>query len=144
MSSPPAPAEASQQEKSSPAAFRIQVVSFGFKHGPPDGLNLLFDVRFLPNPFYVPELKPFSGMEPQVASYVLENEAGREFLEMLAPLLSSLIPRYQQSGAADQLRIGIGCTGGKHRSVAVAEAMKKILSPSAAPIAVTHRDLGKE
>lgn len=137
------PSAASGLEKSVPEPFRVEVVSFGFKHGSPADLNLLFDVRFLPNPFYVAGLKPFTGREPQVASYVLDNDAGREFLCTLAPLLAFLVPSYRDNGTSP-LAIGIGCTGGKHRSVAVAEALARALSSRGFPIAVTHRDLGKE
>ena len=137
------PPEAGTSEKPAPESFRIRVVSFGFKHGPPSETDLLFDVRFLPNPFYVTELKPGTGLEQQVASYVLDNDAGREFMLLLEPLLVFLIPQYRGNGKA-LVTVGIGCTGGKHRSVAVAEAIKRILTPLDAAINVTHRDIDKE
>ena len=137
------PPEVPAPDNSDPEAFRINVVSFGFKHGPPGEVDLLFDVRFLPNPFYVAELKPYTGREQQVASYVLNNDAGREFMQLLEPLLIFLIPRYRSNGKT-HLTLAVGCTGGKHRSVAVAEAIGRTLTPLAATVSVTHRDIGKE
>lgn len=120
--------------------LRTTLLSFGFKHGPPAEADVLFDVRFLPNPYFVAELKEATGLEPAVAAYVLESPVAREFMAKLLPLLNFLIPRYQEEGKA-YLTIGIGCTGGKHRSVAVAEALRLQLSANSANVSVIHREL---
>jgi UPF0042 nucleotide-binding protein len=121
-------------------ALQVGLVSFGFKHGVPQEADVLFDVRFLPNPFFVPELRPLTGQDPAVASFVLENDLTGEFLQRLLPLLQFLIPQYQREGKA-YLTIGIGCTGGQHRSVAVAERLRQLLKEQQETISITHRDL---
>ena len=124
----------------SPQALQVGLVSFGFKHGVPQEADVLFDVRFLPNPFFVPELRPLTGQDPTVASFVLESELTGEFLERLLPLLRFLIPQYRREGKA-YLTIGIGCTGGQHRSVAVVERLRLLLEEQTKTIFITHRDL---
>lgn len=121
-------------------ALQVGLVSFGFKHGPPQEADILFDVRFLPNPYFVPELRPLTGIDQTVASYVLESDQAKQFLEHLLPLLRFLIPQYQQEGKT-YLTIGIGCTGGQHRSVAVAERLRQLLQEQTNTIFITHRDL---
>ena len=98
----------------------ITVLSFGFKYGIPSDADLVFDVRFLPNPYYVDELRPMSGNDPEVRDYVMSNEKAGEFLDKLTDLLEFLIPNYIIEGKT-QLVIGIGCTGGKHRSVTLGQ-----------------------
>ena len=120
--------------------LQVGLVSFGFKHGLPQEVDILFDVRFLPNPFFVPELKQLTGLDSSVAAFVLENALTREFLDRLLPLLSFLIPQYQREGKA-YLTIGIGCTGGQHRSVAIAERLRQLLQGQTETIFITHRDL---
>jgi len=121
-------------------ALQVGLVSFGFKHGVPQEVDVLFDVRFLPNPYFVPELQPLTGLDPGVASYVLETSHAQEFLDRLLPLLLFLIPQYQREGKA-YLTIGIGCTGGQHRSVAVAERLRRLLGDQTNSLFITHRDL---
>jgi UPF0042 nucleotide-binding protein len=120
--------------------LQVRIVSFGFKHGPPLEADILFDVRFLPNPYFVPELKERSGLEAAVASYVLNNRTATDFLDKLTPLLQFLIPQYKGEGKA-HLTIGIGCTGGRHRSVAIARKLEQILQESAENVSLRHRDL---
>ena len=115
-----------------------RVVSFGFKYGIPVNADLVFDLRYMPNPHFVPELRPRTGQDPEVASFVLETDEARELLEGLVPLLEKLLPRYQREGKS-YLTIAVGCTGGKHRSVAVAEALAERLS-SGRELIVQHRD----
>ena len=116
------------------------MVSFGFKNGPPVDADLLFDVRFLANPYFVAEFKEHSGLKQSVAEYVLENPVAREFIDRLISLLIFLIPQYEKEGKA-YLTIGIGCTGGRHRSVAVAERLTKILRRDGRSVSINHRDL---
>jgi UPF0042 nucleotide-binding protein len=122
--------------------FVVNLMSFGFKHGPPAETDTIWDVRFLPNPYFVPELKPYTGLDERVAQYVLENETSRRFFALLEPLLEFLIPQYRKEGKA-QFTIGIGCTGGKHRSVAVTEKLKQFLSRQNVKLFVDHRDIDK-
>lgn len=120
----------------------VNLISFGFKHGPPPESESLWDVRFLPNPYFIPELKNDTGLEKDVAEYVLQNKTSRHFFELLEPLLFFLVHNYQQEGKA-QLTISIGCTGGRHRSVAVTEKIKDILAGLNIRILVEHRDIKK-
>lgn len=115
-----------------------RVVSFGFKFGLPVDADLVFDLRFLPNPHFVPELKPLTGLDPAVASFVLDSEEGSELRQDLTALLTKLVPRYAREGKS-YLTIAVGCTGGQHRSVAMAEALGKGLS-GVAEVVVEHRD----
>ena len=100
--------------------MRIFLFSFGFKHGVPVDANLLFDIRFLPNPYWQEDLRPKSGLEKVVSTYVVDSAQGSKFLQLIVPLLFSVAEGMAQTGR--ELRIGIGCTGGRHRSVAVVEA----------------------
>jgi UPF0042 nucleotide-binding protein len=123
--------------------LRITILSFGFKNGPPVEADLLFDVRFLANPYFVAELKERSGLEPEVAAYVLQNAAALEFIERLSAFLRFLLPQYEEEGKS-YLTIGIGCTGGQHRSVAVAERLAGLLRLDEQHVSVSHRDIFAE
>lgn len=116
----------------------VRLVSFGFKYGLPVDADLVFDLRYLPNPHFVPELRPKTGLDEEVSSYVLERPETRELLEDLGRFLSHTLPRYQAEGKA-YLTIAIGCTGGKHRSVAVSEELKKRLG-SEQNMVISHRE----
>ncbi len=123
--------------------MRLNLLSFGHKFGPPEEADLLFDVRFLPNPYWVPDLKEKTGQTREVADYALANETGRKFLDLLLPLLAFLIPLYEESGKA-YLTLAVGCTGGRHRSVAVAEALCRHLRQNGTrPVTLSHRDLDR-
>jgi RNase adapter protein RapZ len=118
-------------------------VSFGFKYGTPVDADLVFDVRFLENPYFVPELRPLTGLDEPVARYVLESLETKEFLARTAALLEYVVPKYEREGKS-YLTIAIGCTGGRHRSVAIADALaKKLSAQSGVPIAVLHRDTNR-
>lgn len=119
----------------------VELQSFGHKHGPPPAADLVFDARVLPNPHWVEELRPHSGREPLIAAYVLENSAGREFLALHLNLLRFLLERSRDSGR-EFLRVAVGCTGGRHRSVAVSEALASALA-DLVPVNLTHRDIEK-
>ena len=119
-----------------------RVVSFGFKYGIPVDADLVFDVRYLPNPFFVPELKPMSGLEDTVAKFVLEAPDTIEFLTDLTGMLGRMLPRYEREGKA-YLTIAIGCTGGRHRSVAIAQSLGQSLRTSGRAINVAHRDVDR-
>ena len=122
--------------------MHITLFSFGYKHGPPDADTVL-DMRFLPNPYYVPELKDGTGMEQKVSGYVLENATARDFFRLFVPLLLSYIKKHNDAGR-DNLAIAVGCTGGRHRSVAVAEYIGSILNNTVHELTVFHRDVEKE
>ncbi len=115
-------------------------VSFGFKHGVPIDSDMVFDLRFLPNPHYVPELKPFTGLDPKVFDYVMGFQASQEFLKRLTDFIEYLLPQFVQEGKT-RLQIGIGCTGGRHRSVAFAEHFYKTIRHDAVDVYRRHRDL---
>jgi UPF0042 nucleotide-binding protein len=117
-----------------------RIVSFGFKYGLPQDADLVFDLRFLANPHFVPELRPKTGLDAAVAAYVFAAPEAQELLHDLEGLLGKLLPRYAAEGKA-YLTIAVGCTGGRHRSVAMAEALQKKLSNG--PVVVVHRDVGR-
>jgi len=122
----------------------VTILSFGFKHGIPVDSDLLFDVRFLPNPHFVPVLRPHTGRDADVVKYINKSGASQEFLTHTQNLLKFLIPQYVHEGKT-YLTIGIGCTGGRHRSVAIAEALKKGLSGlPGVRVRVRHRDIAHE
>ena len=122
----------------------VTVLSFGFKHGIPVDSDLLFDVRFLPNPHFVPGLRPHTGRDAEVVKYLNKSKATHEFLTHTLNLLKFLVPQYVNEGKS-YLTIGIGCTGGRHRSVAIAEALKKGLAGMKnVRIRVKHRDVANE
>lgn len=123
------------------SSLTINVLSFGFKYGTPIDADLMFDVRFLPNPHYVEELRPKTGCDPEVAEYVMNHKETKEFVDKLIDFLAYTMPHYQREGKS-QLVIGIGCTGGKHRSVAIAEHLGEVFGKDYA-IRVSHRDMEK-
>jgi UPF0042 nucleotide-binding protein len=120
----------------------VNLVSFGFRHGVPRGVDLLFDVRFLRNPHFHPTLRPKTGLDPEVAAYALEEERGVGLLARLRDLLRFLLPLYEAEGKA-YLTVAIGCTGGRHRSVAVVEALAPDLRRGGREVNVSHRDVEK-
>jgi len=122
--------------------MRVAVSSFGFKHGAPRDADLLFDVRFLPNPFWVPELRPLTGKDPEVRQYVLDDHDAQEFLQRVEGLIDFLVPRFQHEGKS-YVSIAIGCTGGRHRSVVIAEALAKWLDGRDVRATVRHRDVDR-
>ena len=122
----------------------ISVLSFFFKYGIPADADLVFDVRFLPNPYYIEELRPKSGNDKEVRDYVMQNEKANVFLEKLSDMVEFLIPNYILEGKT-QLVIGIGCTGGKHRSVTLANELFRVLSKNENyGVRIEHRDIGKD
>lgn len=120
----------------------INVVSFGFKHGIPLDADLVYDVRFLPNPFYIKELKEKSGMDKEVSDFVMNYEQSNEFLIKLNDMISFLIPYYIEEGKS-QLVIAIGCTGGQHRSVTMAIELYEYLKENKHNVFIRHRDVNK-
>ncbi|MGH4119383.1 RNase adapter RapZ [Clostridium sp.] len=118
----------------------ITVLSFGFKYGIPVDSDLVFDVRFLPNPYYIPELKQYSGNDKPVRDYVLDFEGTKTFIDKLQDMLIYLIPNYKKEGKR-QLIVSIGCTGGRHRSVAIANKIYAILEHSGYKVNIDHRDI---
>lgn len=122
----------------------INVLSFGFKYGVPIDADLIFDVRFLPNPHYVDSLRPMTGQNPEVYDYVMKWNETQEFLTKLVDMMNFLVPQYKKEGKS-QVVVGIGCTGGKHRSVALAEYLGKVLdNDENGYVRVTHRDVEKD
>ena len=122
----------------------ISVLSFGFKYGIPEDADLVFDVRFLPNPYYVDELRPHTGMDEDVYQYVMENQVAKEFAVKLEVMVKFLIPNYVKEGKTS-LVIAIGCTGGKHRSVTLARVLyDRLLETKEYGIRLEHRDIGKD
>lgn len=121
--------------------LQIDVTSFGFKRGVPRVVDLLFDARFLPNPHWQPELRSLTGMDAAVSDYVFSHDEAGEFLEKVVDLLDFVIPEYEREGKA-YLTIGVGCTGGRHRSVALAEAIGVHLREHDHQVTVHHRDAG--
>ncbi len=132
-----------QMVSGKPDGIRLltRIVSFGFKYGLPQDADLVFDLRFLPNPFFVPALSHKSGLDQAVSDYVLQAPEAQELLVDLEALLDKLLPRYAAEGKS-YLTIGIGCTGGRHRSVAMAEALRQKLHHGA--VVVAHRDVERK
>jgi UPF0042 nucleotide-binding protein len=118
----------------------VNLISFGFRYGTPPAAEQLFDVRFLPNPYFEEGLRERSGREPEVADYVLKNPLGAALFERLCDLCNFLVPLYDQEGKA-YVTIGVGCTGGRHRSVAVVEALAESIRGSGREVNVEHRDM---
>ena len=129
-------------EQSHTGRLMINLLSFGFKHGIPTESDLVFDVRFLPNPFYDPELKPKTGLDKPVQDYVMGHDVSVRFLESLLAMLHFLIPHYVAEGK-NQLIVSIGCTGGQHRSVTLAQELGSSLSMQDYRVAIHHRDIDK-
>jgi UPF0042 nucleotide-binding protein len=126
-------------KKESGKNILVSCVSFGFKHGVPDDADLLFDVRFLPNPHFVPEFRPLTGRNPKVAKYIRSFPQSREFIQRISKLLVYLLPHYIREGKS-YLTISFGCTGGQHRSVMIAEDVGKRLRKAGYRVKVVHRD----
>ena len=125
-------------------AMSLNIISFGFKYGVPIDADLIFDVRFLPNPHYVEQLRPNTGRHPDVYDYVMKWNDTQTFLAKLHDMLSFLIPQYRKEGKS-QVVVGIGCTGGKHRSVAIAEYLGKAFEGSETEsVRVNHRDADRD
>ncbi|MFI3226684.1 MAG: RNase adapter RapZ [Clostridia bacterium] len=120
----------------------VNVLTFGFKHGPAYEADLMFDVRFLPNPYYNLELRPKNGTEQEIKDFVFENGVADEFMKKLCDMLDFLIPKYIDEGKTS-LVIAIGCTGGKHRSVAIGEAVLKHVEKQGLSSVIIHRDIQK-
>lgn len=123
-------------------ALTVHIISFGFKYGLPIDADLVFDVRFLPNPYYVDALRSRTGQDPEVYDYVMKWSATQDFMNKLLDMIDFLIPQYTREGKA-QIIVGIGCTGGRHRSVAIAERLREHLQITHT-VAVAHRDIGKD
>lgn len=118
--------------------MRLHLITFGFKHGVPTEADMMLDMRFLPNPYFEENLRPLTGKDPAVASYVLGGEPGRTFIERLVDFLGYTLPLYAEEGRY-RLTIAIGCTGGRHRSVAVAEAVHQVLRDQGYAVSLEHR-----
>lgn len=126
-----------------PASLAVTVISFGFKYGIPVDADIVMDVRFLPNPHYVPELRDLTGLERAVREYVLERDEPKAFLNAWYDLLSAVLPGYLIEGKA-HLAVALGCTGGMHRSVVLAEETANFMRGMGFQVAVSHRDIGKD
>lgn len=118
----------------------VTIVTFGFKHGLPMDADLVFDVRFLPNPYYVADLKPLTGLDSRVSQYVFKSNLGKNFFLRLSRFVDFLLPHYVEEGKS-HLTIAIGCTGGRHRSVAIGEALRAHLETKEHTVIVEHRDI---
>ena len=124
-------------------SMAINVQSFGFKYGIPIDADLVFDVRFLPNPFYIPELKDKTGLDTEVSSYVMDFDVSKDFVARLNDIFDFLVPNYIKEGKSNLL-IAVGCTGGKHRSVTVANELASHLCREGYNTFVNHRDINKD
>lgn len=124
-------------------ALQVDIVSFGFKHGLPLDVDLVFDCRFLPNPHWVDELRPLDGRDAPVREYVLGQPVAKDYLHELSRLFELTLPAYEREGKA-YLSIAVGCTGGRHRSVAIGESLAEILTEIGYRPHVRHRDVGRE
>ena len=120
----------------------VSVVSFGFRYGIPADADLVFDVRFLPNPHFIPKLRKYSGKDPRVARYIRSFPQTKEFMRRLEGMLLYLIPHYIREGKS-YLTVAIGCTGGRHRSVALTESLRRTLKKKHYAAKVVHRDIDK-
>lgn len=123
--------------------INISVLSFGFKHGTPLDADLVFDVRFLPNPYYIENLKPLTGNDKEIRDYVMQWEESKEFKKKLIDMIEFLIPQYEKEGKV-QLVIAIGCTGGKHRSVTIANELYEYLKENSYRVVINHKDCYKK
>ena len=129
-------------DDASTSKLQVAVESFGFKHGLPLDADIVMDVRFLPNPHWEDELRPLTGHDPAVRDFVLEREDTRAFLDRLEDLLRTILPAYQAEGRS-YLTVAIGCTGGRHRSVAIAEQLATRLRSRGTAVRTTHRDVSR-
>lgn len=123
--------------------LNLTIVSFGYRYGAPSDADIVMDVRFLPNPYFVENLKPLTGLDPKVREYVLEKEETKEFLRQFVKLMSFLLPNYVKEGKS-YLTVAVGCTGGVHRSVVIAEELARIIGQDDGyNIRINHRDITK-
>ncbi len=122
------------------SSFAVNVMSFGYKHGIPMETDLVFDMRFIPNPYYIPSLKKLTGNNKKVFQYVMKQEIAKEFAEQLHQMLQNIIPKYIKEGKY-HLNIAFGCTGGQHRSVSMARHMAKVFEEDGYRVTLKHRDL---
>lgn len=122
---------------------RVTVLSFGYKYGVPQDADFVLDARFLPNPYWVPELRDHSGQDPAVSAYVLGQRSASSFIDMFVRLMNATVPGFEREGKR-YLTVAVGCTGGRHRSVAVAEELARRLRDSRLAAIAQHRDLGRE
>lgn len=123
--------------------LHVVLFSFGYKYGIPSDINHLWDVRFLPNPYWVDALRSRTGLETDVADYVVGSAAGKEFLRLIEPLLLFLVEKNTLS-EKQELHVAVGCTGGRHRSVAIVEALQGFLQKQSVKLTVFHRDIEKD
>mgnify|MGYP005844935301 CR=1 FL=1 len=136
-------AETIMSEEDKSRLFQISVVSFGYKYGiPQESLDIVMDVRFLPNPYYIDELKDLDGQNKSVIDFVMSNDETKKFLRMFERLLDFLIPNYIEEGKS-YLGIGIGCTGGRHRSIVIADKIYDYLKLKGYSVKITHKDIDK-
>jgi RNase adapter protein RapZ len=131
------------QQSVSTNVMRIQIISFGFKYGPPREADMIMDVRFIKNPFFIPALQPLDGRNASVRDFVLSHPVSQKFLKRFFELIDFLIPLYEKEGKA-YLTIAMGCTGGRHRSVVMADALYTHIRQPGRPTYLTHRDIGIE
>jgi RNase adapter protein RapZ len=129
-------------DESTSSRLQVSVESFGFKHGLPLDADIVMDVRFLPNPHWEADLRPLTGHDPKVRDYVLETAAGSDFVDRFDDLLSALLPQYENEGRS-YLTVAIGCTGGRHRSVAIAEELAGRWRGRGAAVRASHRDVAR-
>lgn len=130
------------EQKLATTSMRISIMSFGYKYGIPIDADLVFDVRFLPNPHYIPELKPHTGLEENVREYVFEKDVTKQFLTKFIDFITYLVPHYKEEGKS-LLTIAIGCTGGRHRSVAIASKLAEELTSKNYYVIEKHRDISR-
>jgi UPF0042 nucleotide-binding protein len=130
-------------DKSGAHELNVTISSFGFRHGSPRGVDMVFDVRFLPNPHFLADLRPLTGLDPRVIKYLQSESEVEDTIARFVDLLAYLLPRFQREGKS-YLTVGVGCTGGRHRSVMVAEEISKKLNELGYESKVVHRDLDKD
>lgn len=123
--------------------MKVRLVSFGFKYGPMEDANYLWDVRFLPNPYWVEELRPLTGHDHEVSEYVIGSAEGHDFLKLIKPLMLYLLQQNSCAGK-QELVVAVGCTGGRHRSVAVVEVLSDLLQVMPCQLTCEHRDVERE
>lgn len=123
--------------------MRVSVSSFGFKHGTPRDVDMLFDVRFLPNPHWEASLRDLTGLDTPVEEYVMQTEDANRFVDQVEELMGFLVPRYRREGKS-YLSVGVGCTGGRHRSVVISEQIGKKLEQQGVAVVVEHRDINRD
>lgn len=129
-------------QKLTTSAMRVSIMSFGYKYGVPIDADLIFDVRFLPNPHYIPELKPQTGLDDDVRNFVYEKDVTKQFLSKFLDFITYLVPHYKEEGKS-LLTIAIGCTGGRHRSVAIASKLATELTSNGYYVMERHRDISR-